>query len=126
MLCSFILQVEIQCPADCIAALPQVLQRRRGHLKQDAAKPGTPFFLATAYIPVIDSFGFETDLRAYTQVRPRSVCYVRPFAYLGSTQVCIDARCCGDHCECAMMGLCTPTGTSLLYTGVLPLAGGTW
>jgi len=62
-------QVEIQCPADCIAALPQVLQRRRGHLKQDVAKPGTPFFLATAYIPVIDSFGFETDLRTYTQVQ---------------------------------------------------------
>lgn len=37
--------------------------------EQDAPKPGAPFYTVKAFIPAIDSFGFETDLRAYTQVR---------------------------------------------------------
>ncbi len=35
----------------------------------DVAKPGTPIFIVKAYLPVIESFGFETDLRYHTQVR---------------------------------------------------------
>lgn len=60
-------KVEVQCPADCVDAIHLVLQRRRGHVKEDKPKPGTPFYTVEAYLPVIDSFGFETDLRAYTQ-----------------------------------------------------------
>eukprot|EP00611_Tribonema_gayanum_P025099 TRINITY_DN5655_c0_g1_i1.p1 TRINITY_DN5655_c0_g1~~TRINITY_DN5655_c0_g1_i1.p1 ORF type:complete len:740 (+),score=311.79 TRINITY_DN5655_c0_g1_i1:425-2644(+) len=59
--------VEIQAPADVVGALYPVLQRRRGHVVQDSPKPGAPFYTVRAYIPVIDSFGFETDLRSYTQ-----------------------------------------------------------
>jgi U5 small nuclear ribonucleoprotein component len=59
--------VEIQAPADCIQAIYPVLSRRRGHVVQDAPKPGAPFYTVKAYIPVMDSFGFETDLRCYTQ-----------------------------------------------------------
>lgn len=29
--------------------------------------PGTPIFLVKAYLPVVESFGFETDLRYTTQ-----------------------------------------------------------
>lgn len=57
---------EIQAPADCVQAIYPVLSRRRGHIVQDTPKPGTPFYTIKAYIPVIDSFGFETDLRSYT------------------------------------------------------------
>jgi len=35
----------------------------------DVPKPGTPIFLVKAFLPVIESFGFETDLRYHTQVR---------------------------------------------------------
>ncbi len=59
--------VEIQAPADCVAAIYNVLARRRGHVTSDAPKPGSPWFTVKAFIPVIDSFGFETDLRAHTQ-----------------------------------------------------------
>lgn len=59
--------VEIQAPADCVQAIYPVLARRRGHIVQDAPKPGAPFYTVRAYIPVMDSFGFETDLRSYTQ-----------------------------------------------------------
>ncbi|KAH8072751.1 GTPase [Aureococcus anophagefferens] len=62
-----IFAVDVQCPADCVAAVYPVLARRRGHIVQDAPKPGAPFYTVKAYIPAVDSFGFETDLRAFTQ-----------------------------------------------------------
>merc|ERR1711998_165500 len=34
---------------------------------QDAPRAGTPLYVVKAYLPVIDSFGFETDLRSHTQ-----------------------------------------------------------
>lgn len=59
--------VHIQTPADCIAAIYKVLARRRGHVTKEVPKPGTPLFDVEAFVPVIDSFGFETDLRTHTQ-----------------------------------------------------------
>ncbi|PWY99511.1 putative ribosomal elongation factor EF-2 [Testicularia cyperi] len=59
--------VEVQTPSDCISAVYTILARRRGHVVQDAAKPGTPLYTVRAYIPVIDSSGFETDLRIATK-----------------------------------------------------------
>ncbi|ORY44099.1 P-loop containing nucleoside triphosphate hydrolase protein [Rhizoclosmatium globosum] len=59
--------VEIQAPADCVAAVYLVLARRRGHVTQDIPKPGSPLYTVKAYIPVIESCGFETDLRTHTQ-----------------------------------------------------------
>merc|ERR1719238_801808 len=58
---------EIQAPADCLSAIYSVLARRRGHVTQDLPKAGSPLYTIRAYIPVIDSFGFETDLRTHTQ-----------------------------------------------------------
>jgi U5 small nuclear ribonucleoprotein component len=60
-------QVEIQAPQDCIAAIYAVLARRRGHATSEVPKPGTPLYTIRGYIPVIDSNGFETDLRTHTQ-----------------------------------------------------------
>jgi hypothetical protein len=34
---------------------------------QDAPIPGSPLYTIKAFIPAIDSFGFETDLRTHTQ-----------------------------------------------------------
>eukprot|EP01083_Nonionella_stella_P218945 784660_1 len=59
--------VEMQAPADCISAIYNVLSKRRGHVTAELPKPGTPLFIVQAFIPVIDSFGFETDLRTHTQ-----------------------------------------------------------
>lgn len=60
------LLVEMQAPADCIQAIYPVLARRRGHVVSDAPKPGAPFYTVKAFLPAMDSFGFETDLRSYT------------------------------------------------------------
>ena len=45
----------------------QVLARRRGHVTNEGPRAGTPLHTIKAYLPVIDSFGFETDLRSHTQ-----------------------------------------------------------
>ena len=58
--------VEILAPADAVKAVFNVLARRRGHVVAEIPKPGTPLYIVQAYIPVIDSFGFETDLRTHT------------------------------------------------------------
>ncbi len=63
--------VEIQTPADCMSAIYTVLSKRRGHVTADVPKPGTPVYVVKAFLPVIESFGFETDLRYHTQVRNR-------------------------------------------------------
>ena len=55
------------CCADCITAIYTVLARRRGHVTADVPKPGTPIFIVKAFLPVLESFGFETDLRYHTQ-----------------------------------------------------------
>lgn len=57
---------EIVCPADCVPAILNVLAKRRGHLVKDLANPGTPLETICAYLPAIDSFGFETDIRTHT------------------------------------------------------------
>lgn len=62
-----IYSIEITAPGDCVDSIQKVLQRRRGHIVSDTAKSGAPFCTIKAFIPVMDSFGFETDLRAHTQ-----------------------------------------------------------
>jgi len=57
---------EIECPADCVPSIYQVLTRRRGHAAADVPVTGSPLFHVHAYLPLIDSFGFETDLRTHT------------------------------------------------------------
>lgn len=84
--------VEITCPADAVQAIYNVLSRRRGNITKDSPIPGSPFYrvevsdsmkygdrletsnflnlffmVSQGYIPVMDSFGFETDLRVHTQ-----------------------------------------------------------
>jgi U5 small nuclear ribonucleoprotein component len=56
--------VEVQAPADCVAAVFTVLARRRGHVTKDTPKAGSPLYTVKALIPVLDSAGFETDLRS--------------------------------------------------------------
>lgn len=38
-----------------------------GHVTQDAPVAGSPLYTIKAFVPAIDSFGFETDLRTHTQ-----------------------------------------------------------
>ncbi|KAI5800001.1 P-loop containing nucleoside triphosphate hydrolase protein [Geopyxis carbonaria] len=54
-------------PADSVSALYTLLAKRRGHVLSDSHIAGTPLYHVRGLIPVIDSFGFETDVRIHTQ-----------------------------------------------------------
>jgi len=58
--------VEIQCPENAVGGIYGVLNRRRGHVFEEAQVPGTPMFHVKAYLPVNESFGFTADLRSNT------------------------------------------------------------
>ncbi|KAJ1961488.1 translation elongation factor 2 [Dipsacomyces acuminosporus] len=67
--------VEIQCPENAMGGIYGVLNRRRGHVFEEAQRPGTPLYNIKAYLPVAESFGFTADLRSNTggQAFPQSV-----------------------------------------------------
>lgn len=58
--------VEIQCPEQAMGGIYGVLTKRRGHVFSEEQRPGTPLFNIKAHLPVMESFGFSTDLRAAT------------------------------------------------------------
>ena len=62
-----IYRLQIQCPGDIVDSIQNVLKRRRGHIVQDRPISGSLLYNVKGFIPVLDSFGFETDLRTFTQ-----------------------------------------------------------
>jgi len=67
--------VEIQVPESAMGGVYGVLTRRRGHVFNEEQRPGTPLFTIKAYLPIMESFGFNADLRQGTsgQAFPQSV-----------------------------------------------------
>mmetsp|Transcript_18743 Transcript_18743/g.46413 ORF Transcript_18743/g.46413 Transcript_18743/m.46413 type:complete len:1029 (+) Transcript_18743:77-3163(+) len=62
-----IYRLQIQCPGEIVDSIQNLLKRRRGHAVRDRPIPGTFLYDVKGFIPVLDSFGFETDLRTFTQ-----------------------------------------------------------
>ncbi|KAF9944766.1 Elongation factor 2 [Mortierella alpina] len=60
--------VEIQCPENVMVAINiyNVLTKRRGDIFAEEQRPGTSTFEIKAYLPVNESFGLASDLRAAT------------------------------------------------------------
>ncbi|KAL3639597.1 hypothetical protein CASFOL_017504 [Castilleja foliolosa] len=59
--------VEKQTLIRCVSAIYTVLSHRRGHVIANVPQPGTPSYVVNAFVHVIESFGFDTDLRYHTQ-----------------------------------------------------------
>ncbi|KJZ76975.1 hypothetical protein HIM_03852 [Hirsutella minnesotensis 3608] len=59
--------VSVTGPEDSYMEVYNVLSHRRGHVLSDGPVAGTPLYRVNGLLPVIDSFGFETDLRIKTQ-----------------------------------------------------------
>ena len=57
----------ITAPTAIIDSLSPVLTKRRGYMTSDLPVGASTYSIVTAYIPVMDSFGFETDIRTYSQ-----------------------------------------------------------
>ena len=58
--------VEITCPEGAMGGIYSCLNRRRGMVFEENQRPGTPLYNVKAYLPVAESFGFDSDLRAQT------------------------------------------------------------
>ncbi|KAF3582855.1 hypothetical protein DY000_02035377 [Brassica cretica] len=67
--------VEIQAPEGALGGIYSVLNQKRGHVFEEMQRPGTPLYNIKAYLPVVESFGFSSQLRAATsgQAFPQSV-----------------------------------------------------
>ncbi|EGS18878.1 116 kda u5 small nuclear ribonucleoprotein component-like protein [Thermochaetoides thermophila DSM 1495] len=61
-----IFRVSMTGPQSSVSMVYNILSRRRGHVLSDGPIAGTPLYRVNGLIPVIDSFGFETDLRINT------------------------------------------------------------
>jgi elongation factor 2 len=58
--------VDITCPQDAVGGIYSCLNTRRGHVINEEQRPGTPLVMVKANLPVCESFGFTTALRAAT------------------------------------------------------------
>lgn len=58
--------VEIQAPDQALGGIYSVLNQKRGHVFEEMQRPGTPIYNIKAYLPVVESFGFTSTLRAAT------------------------------------------------------------
>jgi len=58
--------VEIQCPQTVVGGIYAVMNRRRGQIVEEIQRIGTPLVTVKAHLPVAESFGFTSDLRANT------------------------------------------------------------
>lgn len=62
-----IYEIEIQAPKTCIPLIYSTISKRRGLVLKETPLPGTPLFSIMAEVPLLDSFGFETDIRMLSQ-----------------------------------------------------------
>jgi 116 kDa U5 small nuclear ribonucleoprotein component len=58
--------VNITAPSECVEVIYGLLARRRGHILADTPLAGTPLYTLQALLPLLDSPGFEVDLRSMT------------------------------------------------------------
>ena len=54
-------------PSDCLTSISTLLARRRGHIQSSSPLPASPLYSITASLPLIESFGYEVDVRTHTQ-----------------------------------------------------------
>lgn len=70
-----IYEVSITCTKQSVDAIDKILSRRRGGITERQPIVATQLLRCTGYIPVMDSVGFETDLRLLTQ--GQAMCLLR-------------------------------------------------
>jgi len=74
--------VDIVCPQDAVGGIYSTLNQRRGMVNTEEQRPGTPLVEVKAYLPVAESFGFTTALRAATSGQAFPQCVFDHWAVL--------------------------------------------
>ncbi|AQL00680.1 Elongation factor 2 [Zea mays] len=76
--------VEIQAPENALGGIYGVLNQKRGHVFEEMQRPGTPLYNIKAFLPVIESFGFSSQLRAATSGQAFPQCVFDHWDMMGS------------------------------------------
>ncbi|GBG73856.1 hypothetical protein CBR_g17567 [Chara braunii] len=76
--------VEIQAPEQALGGIYGVLNQKRGHVFEEMQRPGTPLYNIKAYLPVVESFGFSSTLRAATSGQAFPQCVFDHWEMMGS------------------------------------------
>jgi len=74
--------VDITCPQDAVGGIYNTLNQRRGHVIHEEQRHGTPLIEIKAYLPVAESFGFTSALRAATSGQAFPQCVFDHWAQL--------------------------------------------
>ncbi|KAL0320966.1 UNVERIFIED_CONTAM: Elongation factor 2 [Sesamum radiatum] len=64
--CDVVLHADAIHREQALGGIYSVLNQKRGHVFEEMQRPGTPLYNIKAYLPVIESFGFSSTLRAAT------------------------------------------------------------
>jgi elongation factor 2 len=108
--------VEIQCPETAIGGIYSVLNKRRGQVFFEEQRVGTPMFTVKAYLPVMESFGFNGDLRQATGGQAFPQCVLDHWDLMNGSP--LDK---GSKIEEMVRGIRTRKGLKVLYTSHRPL-----
>jgi elongation factor 2 len=76
--------VEIQAPEGALGGIYSTITQKRGMVIEEMQRPGTPIYNIKAYLPVQESFGFTSVLRAATSGQAFPQCVFDHWDMLGS------------------------------------------
>ncbi|KAG5421548.1 SNU114 [Candida metapsilosis] len=62
-----IYKVDAVCPYKAIRIVREIFKLRRGHFGKQEPIEGTPFYHVEGFVPVIDSFGLQSDVKLHAQ-----------------------------------------------------------
>jgi len=85
--------VDITCPQDAVGGIYNTLNQRRGHVIHEEQRQGTPLIEIKAYLPVAESFGFTSALRAATSGQAFPQCVFDHWAQLQGDPLEINSKC---------------------------------
>ena len=63
-----------------------MLNQKRGHVFEEMQRAGTPIFNLKAYLPVVESFGFTSTLRAATSGQAFPQCVFDHWEVMGQAR----------------------------------------
>merc|ERR1739848_10318 len=93
--------VEITCPEQAMGGVYSTLNQKRGIVFEEMQRPGTPINNIKAYLPVLESFGFTSALRAATSGQAFPQCVFDHWEMLSAdpmkegsqtNEICLDTR----------------------------------
>ena len=68
-------KVEVQCVQDCLGQVFNVISKKRGEIVERVQQVGSPLCNVKAYLPVNESFGFNSELREETSGQAFPQCF---------------------------------------------------